>query len=253
MQLCRKDMQKYLEPKQWENNDPHPGLLLVRGLTKGGEGAEGKKQAHIQDISRLTPSTLYKQAFQLWQKTTGGKGFANMTASLTGRLYIGVARDNALETGITTSHTYGMPMIPGSACKGLARAVARKWQMDKEASAEYVWTFGSEDDANPESGGLVFHDAWWVPEGKPFVQETITVHHQEYYSSEGGVAATDFDSPIPAPQIATRGKFYFVVEGPEAWVNIGLSLLRKGLVEIGVGAKKSSGYGFFDSVDSGRS
>ena len=245
VQLCRNDMKEHLDPEKWRGSDPHPGLLLTHGLTRGGEGTEGEKQEHIRKIAELKPSGLYEQSFSRWQNATNGKGFATMTATLAGRLYIGVARDNALQTGITTSHTYGMPMIPGSACKGLARAVARKWQMDKNAHAEFVWTFGTDDDVNPEAGGLIFHDAWWVPKGKPFVLETITVHHQEYYSHEGKTEATDFDSPIPAPQIATRGEFYFVVEGPEAWVRVGLNLLGNGLREMGIGAKNSSGYGFF--------
>jgi CRISPR-associated protein Cmr6 len=70
------------------------------------------------------------------------------------------------------------------------------------------------------------------------------VHHPEYYK-EGKQAATDFDSPIPAPQIAVQGSFYFVIEGDPAWSKLAKRLLEKGLSERGIGAKRSSGYGFF--------
>lgn len=60
----------------------------------------------------------------------------------------------------------------------------------------------------------------------------------------GGVEATDFDSPVPAPQIATSGKFYFVVEGPQAWAELARHLIQQALSNNGVGGKGSSGYGY---------
>ena len=37
-----------------------------------------------------------------------------------GRMVIGLGGENVLETGITLHHTYGTPLIPGTALKGLA-------------------------------------------------------------------------------------------------------------------------------------
>jgi CRISPR-associated protein Cmr6 len=37
-----------------------------------------------------------------------------------GRLIVGLGGDNVLETGLTLHHTYGVPLIPGNALKGLA-------------------------------------------------------------------------------------------------------------------------------------
>lgn len=254
-QLCRNTLKKYLGENIKCLIDPNIGLLLSRGLSEAGDSEQDKqaKQKHIKAVTGLKVPEVYRQAFSLWKSTTqSSRVFAGMELALSGRLYIGVQRDNALETGISTSHVYGMPMIPGSACKGLARAMARQMQMDKNSPIAYDWTFGTEGDEG-EAGGLIFHDAWWVPgDKKPFVPETITVHHQKYYSGEGAEPATDFDAPVPAPQIAAQGSFYFVVEGAEAWVKIGLDLLGKGLKEIGIGSKTSSGYGFFGWKDSDR-
>src|ERR1700680_515711 len=36
------------------------------------------------------------------------------------RLIVGLGSENVLETGIRLHHTYGLPVIPGSALKGLA-------------------------------------------------------------------------------------------------------------------------------------
>ena len=173
-------------------------------------------------------------------------------AALSGRLYIGVTRDNALETGVTTSHSYGMPVIPGSAVKGLCRAAARKIGIDEKAE---IWMFGNqpgndadaESEADTEIGGLIFHDAWWAGDAndKPFIAEIVTPHHTEYYGSEGTTEATDFDTPVPANQIAVTGKFYFVIEGDAAWAGEAAKLLQAALAQIGIGGKRSSGYGFF--------
>lgn len=242
-QLCRNSLKTFLSPNVLKT--PNAGLLLTRGMAEDKCRENDTKKQHIKSITALNPSPLYQQAYQQWRRVAADASrFVCKEMNVIGRLYIGVQRDNAVEAGISTSHVYGMPMIPGSACKGLARAIAERLGMDKRSKIAYEWTFGTDGD-DGEAGGLIFHDAWWIPEGKPFVAEIITPHHQEYYATEGEVEATDFDAPIPASQIATQGSFYFVVEGDESWASIGLDLLVKGLKEMGVGAKTSSGYGFF--------
>lgn len=251
-QLCRENIRPILANfTKLKSGEAHPGLLLTKGMVDFPEGSKvGETKAErIREICEITPSKIYQAAFTRWQSAT--QNFAHTEATLAGRLYIGVTRDNALETGVTVSHTYGMPMIPGSAVKGLCRACAGEWLNNPEASC---YLFGNEpdvtDEAQLEVGGLIFHDAWWIPDAdkKPFVSEVVTVHHQAYYGSEGKQAATDFDSPIPAPQIAVQGSFYFVIEGEPAWAKLALRLLQQGLANRGIGAKTSSGYGYFNAA-----
>ena len=248
-QLCRNNIQALFNRLP---ADAHAGLLLTKGLSDYPEGKDAgkKKQAQIEHIATLNAPDIYRAAFARWKAATSQ--FAHTEAALIGRLYIGVTRDNALETGVTVSHTYGMPMIPGSAVKGMCRACAGDWLKNEEATR---YLFGNEpeetDEAEIEIGGLIFYDAWWIPEDgkKPFVPEVVTVHHQAYYGNEGKQPATDFDSPVPAPQIAVQGSFYFVIEGEPSWAKLALRLLENGLTQKGIGAKKSSGYGFFEEVD----
>lgn len=236
----------------------NPGLLLRRGLDEyesagrdgNPEGGGKKKQALIERMARIGPQEGYRRAFNRWKAATAdGKRFSNFAAPLLGRLYIGLSRETALETGITVQHAWGMPMIPGSALKGIARAAARERLADKPDLVNWLFgaaTDGAKDDSALEAGAVVFHDAWWVPEGRPFVAEVVTPHHGGYYVQGGAVPATDFDSPIPASQIATQGSFYFVLEGEPAWCGIAQTLLQFALEERGVGGKRSSGYGYFD-------
>jgi len=248
-QLCRDKIKPLLaDLSKLKAGYAHPGLLLTKGLVEFPEGSKvGEiKAKRIREICEINHSIIYAEAYQRWKAAT--RDFAHTEAALVGRLYIGVTRDNALETGVTVSHTYGMPMIPGSAVKGLCRACAGDWLENKEA-VRYLFgnVWGESDEEKIEVGGLIFHDAWWIPENgkKPFVPEVVTVHHQDYYGSEGKQAATDFDSPVPAPQIAVQGSFNFVIEGDPAWAKLALRLLREGLSHRGVGAKTSSGYGYF--------
>jgi len=248
-QLCRTVLKTMLGDHADLRVQPHPGLLLSMGLDvfPEGEKAGEIKRKHIERLCRTTASDFYRDAFSRWKSLTQDvRRFAVLEARVQGRLYIGTTRDTPLETGITVHHTYGMPMIPGSSVKGLCRSQSDSIA-DKEV-VEYLFgnDWGEKDEAAVISGGIVYHDAWWVPEGQPFVSEVVTVHHQEYYGSCGETPATDFDSPIPAPQIATQGKFYFVIEGPQAWAELARHLLRQALEHQGIGGKRSSGYGYLN-------
>ncbi|MBL8483897.1 MAG: type III-B CRISPR module RAMP protein Cmr6 [Rhodocyclaceae bacterium] len=233
---------------------PHAGLLLARGLAVWDEES-GRRSLNagnlLATVCEIEPSALYKAAYERWKQTTADRSrFAHFVGRVEGRLFAGLAGGGALETGVTTQHSYGMPMLPGSSVKGAARALARAIGV---TDAYRAGLFGEDDDSAKKagrSGGagcLVWHDAWWVPDGKPYVREVVTVHHQEYYGGRG--EATDFDSPVPCAQIAVRGSFHFVVEGDPAWAELALSLLRQALKTTGIGAKRAAGYGYLPLPD----
>ncbi len=235
-----------------DSTTANAGLMVRRGLRewpKSGDSdtvAGTEKAELIQRITRITAPDGYRWAYGRWKTATQGDTFKSIDLDLIGRLYIGLTRDSALETGITVHHAWGMPLIPGSALKGISRQAARTSSTLKERQGVIDWMFGSEDDTRPECGGVVFHDAWWDPDSgrKPFAAEIVTPHHSKYYNM-GERHATDFDSPIPAPQIAAQGRFRFVVEGDKAWATLALSLLKVALQQHGVGGKTTSGYGLF--------
>lgn len=253
-EICRRKLKDYLGANAPTN--ANAGLLMRRGMTHYQTGSSSsdagkgrtEKQELIKRITTLNASDLYRAAFRRWKAATAnGMRFTCFEAGLIGRLYIGVTRESALETSLTVHHAYGMPLIPGSALKGLARSIARERLTDHPDAL--TWLFGADTKADAtemaEAGSIIFHDAWWVPNGKPFVEEVVTPHHRDYYNL-GSAAATDFDSPVPAPQIAAQGSFLFVLEGEPAWCEIARALLQSGLESSGIGGKRSSGYGYFD-------
>ncbi len=251
-ELCRDAVKEHLD----DAVNANAGLLLRRGMTCYDDGkVDGDKnkggtakQRLIGRIAGIGPSKGYRLAFARWQRATAdATRFSSFSVPLVGRLYIGVDRDNALETGITVQHVWGMPMIPGSALKGLARAAARERLAGKPDLVDWLFGDDTRDESALEAGAVIFHDAWWVPAGnaKPFVAEVVTPHHGEYYKGTGA-PATDFDSPIPAAQIAAQGEFHFTLEGEQTWRGVAEALLRFGLAELGIGGKRSSGYGYFE-------
>lgn len=232
--------------------DAHAGLLMQRGLPEWDKDDKQAKADLIQKIAKipapaLEESSLYALAFKRWvQATSDTSRFAALTAGISGRLYTGLNSAGALETGISTSHTYGMPLIAGSSVKGIARSHAESLGLDK---AYLDVLFGDDSDSGSlKAGALVWHDAWFVPAStQPFVAEIITTHHQDYYNGKQ-LEADEMESPIPNQQIATQGRFYFAIEcapGAQLWAEYAQNLLSQALQKQGAGSKTASGYGYF--------
>jgi len=235
---------------QVANADVNPGWLLAYGLKQPDKKLDVKAELIDHAAQASKPSPVYREAYKRWRETVRDEcRFAFWEGRLENRLLIGMAATGPLETNITLSRPYGMPLIPGSALKGIARALARG--NVKCDVLDIVFGREGNRDEDPESGYLVFHDAWWIPEWIPdrktthaLVPEVVTPHHPKYYQGYS-VEATDFDSPIPVPQIAAHGDFLFVVEGVTAWAQYGLAILRDALKDQGIGAAGSAGYGYF--------
>ena len=257
----------------------HAGLLLQRYLTENATGKEGNPdekqailQAAIAAASNHEVRELYKAAYERWTTSVDASTVQNML-QVSGRLIVGLGSENVLETGIRLHHTYGMPLIPGSALKGLAahycdqvwgqrdldtpsgsavkfrgsRPEVRKENRSAEKQGEYhALLFGSTD----ESGCIVFHDGWLKAdsEKEPLKLDVMTPHHPKWL--DGSVPPTDFDSPIPVPFLSVVGTFQIAVSwhGPpsdhsQQWTQLAYDLVAEALSKWGIGGKTTSGYG----------
>ncbi len=230
----------------------NPALLFERGLPGWAQTDAERRNgdglgAFVDRVARQPAPAIYTPAYARWlAHTADAMRFARWIGRVDGRLFAGLGGAHVAETNLTLARPYGVPSIPGSSLKGVARTCAAASGLDPKAQEVL---FGREPDGDEDDGGeagyLVFHDAWWVPESAttPFAAEIVTVHHQGYYGSEGAELATDFDSPVPCPQLAARGSFLFVVEGAAQWAELGLRVLRHALETAGVGGKGAAGYG----------
>ncbi|HRF95772.1 MAG TPA: type III-B CRISPR module RAMP protein Cmr6, partial [Aggregatilineales bacterium] len=129
---------------------------------------------------------------------------------LRGRMAVGLGGKNPMEFGITLNTLTGLPHIPGSALKGLARSYAlltlagqfgipieteplekfdealSKGTHDNNLLAKhYHLAFGTQADA----GGCVFYDAVVSNIANPneslFVMDVMTPHFVKYYTADG--------------------------------------------------------------------
>ena len=247
----------------------NPGLALTRYLkSKGDVGAAPELLKGVQNSGA---GKVYPAAFARWKATQEGvASTATFMGTLATPMAIGLGNASPLEIGLTVHHTYGMPVIPGTALKGLCRrgALASLQKpdgartgsergheskvvfRDVEAQCQFQTLFGDSTSA----GFCTFWDAWFDPdsvEGKPYQRDVITVHHPKYYSNQGkgGSWPTDFDDPIPIPFLVIRPetRFFFSVSLPnEEWEPFVGGLLRWSLENLGIGAKTNAGYGYFD-------
>ena len=253
--LMRADLRPLYEAA---TGDPHPGLLLQRGLAEHDDDPDIKKK-HVERICASTADDFYRRAYDRWTRATADAArFRSVNLKLRTRLFIGLTGGGMLETGCAISRAHGTPYIPGSSVKGIVAAHALE-RLDETGDA-FRELFGAQPTADrPDalSGLIAFHDAWWVPDSaepplvkRPLVKEVVTTHHPEYYAKEGAAPASDFDSPVPNAQVAVQGAFRFVIGGPGEWLDFAERMLVSALTASGAGAKTRAGYGLFTAPDS---
>lgn len=251
----------------------HAGLLLSRFLRIPVQDEEKK---HPDECSQLytaaqracqAAGVIYRQAFARRQELL--QSAIQILLTVQGRLIVGFGGESVLETGLTLHHTYGTPIIPGTALKGLAAHYCD--QVWGAHHPEFKQTIQEEDTLKPrpgqyhqvlfgtteDAGHIVFHDAWITPDSlvtpnQGLVLDVMTPHHSEYYMARDETAPTDFDSPIPIPFLSVAGVFHIAVScescdgndaNGKAWELRALHLLTQALATWGVGGKTNAGYG----------
>jgi CRISPR-associated protein Cmr6 len=240
--------------------ETHAGLLLQRYLTahkpkQRDNTTQTPEEQLLEQACAIAASKVYHAAFDRWleqfvQKTPAGCARVHFTVQAAAPIAIGLGNASPLEVGIRLHHTYGMPLLPASALKGLCRRVARLLRHDSKLSDEATDAlFGFSRDTQAAAGAVVFYDAWYVPSsagGAPFHRDVITVHHPAYYS-DGKTPPTDFDDPTPVPFLVIKpgAQFLCVLDAPDRqWADFAQKMLLWGLENLGVGAKTNAGYGY---------
>lgn len=248
--------------------DTHAGLWMDRYLpdqTCESPNADainrgtGAKARLIRDLSRTVKVPKgYPEMLARLKSSFVGREVTLLKVTTLGRTVVGLGARGSLEAGLHMDHTWGVPVIPGSALKGLASSTAHHLARDEawhrrttartegEEPNDHEALFGTTDD----QGAVMFHDAWWSPRGEssPVHPDVMTVHHPDYYQKKQG-PPSDTDSPTPVPFAAVSGDFLVVLEGPGPWRQVAIEILLKGLQEFGIGAKTNAGYGRMHRAD----
>jgi len=262
---ARRNALQGLKPKP---DDAHAGLLLQRYLTAHkpklrDNTAQTPEEQLLEQVCAITASKVYRAAFNRWleqfaQQTPAGCKRVCFTVEAIAPIAIGLGNASPLEVGIRLHHTYGMPLLPASALKGLCRRVARLLKQEKKLSEEVIDAlFGFSHEKQASAGAVVFYDAWYDPDsvdGAPFHRDVITVHHPAYYG-DGKAAPTDFDDPTPVPFLVVKpgAQFLCILDAPDSqWADFAHKMLLWGLANLGIGAKTNAGYGYLTRPDAGK-
>jgi CRISPR type III-B/RAMP module RAMP protein Cmr6 len=261
--ISTNDGRRKILGQQARDGTTHAGLWLDKYLAElrapDAEKSDGASKA-IRTLMEEAASTHvpegYEAAFarrraalEALDGGVDGGSTRVFVAEASGRLVVGLGTSAIRETNVALLHTWGVPYLPGSALKGLASAAAHgfagdaTWEKAREERTQgedHALLFGD----TKRAGCVVFHDAWWVPEGPslPLDLDVMTVHHPDYYR-DGKSAPADWDEPTPVAFLTTRGRYLVALSGPEAWVLRAGEWLALGLEQLGVGAKTQAGYG----------
>jgi CRISPR-associated protein Cmr6 len=160
------------------------------------------------------------------------------------RLLLGSATHNILDVGLILHPLYGVPIVPASAIKGLVRRYA---EAVDDAPTDLVTRLLGVGGEEAEQGELIFLEG--VPTAPPRLERDVTnPHFGAYYT--GSSAPVELVNPRPFFFLAVgqNSRYAFGVASRSrdaSCVEQGADWLRRGLQEIGLGAKTSAGYGYW--------
>ena len=211
----------------------------LRQLDQKQVGARGELQAKAQKIAQLAASQ-------------GGQA---RIYQCTAPFVTGMGNPHPLESGFTWHPTLGMPYLPGSAVKGLVRAVLELAYQGEDRPALLKRWFGTEakGDVPETSGAFIFLDALPVAPCD-LVPEVMTPHMGKWYE-KGGKTPTakdtqpgDWHSPVPVGYLTARNLHLQFAVMPRPGVaaealELVWQALDYALQWLGAGGKTAQGFG----------
>ncbi len=200
------------------------------------------------------------------------------------RMIIGLGASHPQETSMTLHHIYGIPYIPGSAVKGVARhsqiiklfenTGVGEWERIKKMEEiletdlkkldkmdendeiisyaknhrNEIETFQKVFGTQSKKGEVIFFDAYPAGEIKLKI-DIMNPHYGDYYSGEE--APTDWQNPTPIKFLTVENtEFNFILASKDKnLLDKAEGCLIEALEKYGIGAKTSLGYGLFKKID----
>lgn len=252
-------------------------LSLLLDRYYGYENDENQKKSERIDFFKSIEAPFNQELvsanYKRWQAIVQSLPHAQtFTTSPEWRIVVGLGRSSVLETSMMLDRITGIPLIPGSALKGLAASYALLCVLGKtnridEVEKIYEQFISEEIDQLPENfedfikifghqgtvGKVIFLDA--VPTKAPMIKpDVMNNHYPEYYSDPNGTQfPTPYQNPVPIYFLTLEGsQFAFAIAGQDnqpqtqSLVQQAQQWLQAGLSDLGIGAKTAAGYGYFN-------
>jgi len=195
----------------------------------------------------LLPELVRRQ--EALARGLGGQTFRLATAW---RFVSGLGRSHPVENGFAWHHGLGVPYLPGSGVKGVARAWAG-WAELGQDGIDRMFGPRAELDAALRAGSVSFLDALPVAP-VALGGDVMTPHYGPWYQQDAlnkCKVPGDWHSPTPIPflTVARDQTFQFALmprtPADQADCEQAAALLKESLATLGAGAKTAAGYGVF--------
>jgi CRISPR type III-B/RAMP module RAMP protein Cmr6 len=176
-----------------------------------------------------------------------------VTAAPEAAMVTGTGAGGIRDVGIELHGTYGWPVLPGSALKGLAHAYARDEAQTAREELDRLFGRPPRADALAWTGTVTFLDALPGPEGIAVAEHVRTPHTRGYRQDPDDKHAepsppAEYLNPVPIPfLVLSGGTFTIHLIGPESEVTEAAMFLVEAFSETGLGAKTTSGYGYLQA------
>ena len=254
---------------------------LVRIPEKGRNEEEKKREARIKKeevqavIDRVNALDEARTFFSCLPPLP--PNVKEIKAKLGGRMIVDPSGSLIEHAGMKLHPHFGMPFIPGSSVKGVARHAAWcEWrdadEVDKSKIAKQIAdVFGyptNEEELDealakaktPVKAGSVAFLSAYPTDHASLVLDIVNVHHREYYLRTMDEDETtllhpiafDDEQPLPNifPAVEKDAEFRFAVVPTARATEEDMAFAEKAIVAAitfhGVGAKTAAGYGWFD-------
>lgn len=84
-----------------------------------GKVSDNNRSLWLDKLAQLAVSPDYARSYERWKASFSSAGDRLAEVTLSSRLLIGHGNASGADVGLTVHHTWGVPVIPGSALKGL--------------------------------------------------------------------------------------------------------------------------------------
>lgn len=214
----------------------------------------------INTLRRINYSHIKEQFENLEYDITSFKLKQN------GPMVIGLGNQSVNETSMTFHHTYGIPYIPAQAIKGVVRnyIIINHFNCDENEALDdkgFKNIFGYTKDNKASKGKVIFFDAFPVNDKVKIEKDIMTVHYKEYYNKDNCYPTDDQEKNIIDFFTLEDSTFEFLLgydlgekdnkedlivkNNKEYHIE---KLLKEALINMGIGAKTSVGYGYFKKI-----
>ncbi len=248
-----------LSNKKYGNHDNIDILSLLLNKSKDYDNIKNKLESGIRlsipfkSIPKKHYDSFKARKLKLYNDLKSmGYYVESITAKSIWRALINFGSESVYETSLLFDRNYSIPFIPGSAVKGVTRHYAQ-YILQEANTPMFTEIFGDDNKKESGKGKVIFFDVYPIIENDRdfIVLDILNVHYQKYYTKRKEFGDWMQPTPIFFLAIEKGTKFNFVLAGKnQKLVDKAKEYLTNAIREIGIGAKTSSGYGYFEVAKS---